>query len=326
MKHIAQIAIGCDISHKTIDIQLIDKQGNELSYVKISNNEKGFEKLKQMLPENPKTYHVCMEATGNYYESFADFMAERGYQVTVVNPLKIKKFAESEFQKTKTDKQDAKLIARYCQQKLLATNTVGTYQKPTEQQYQTKRLLSYLNELKQQQTALKNRQKSTKDNFIHTELEKQLNDIKSYIKTAEQKLAELTDSEAKERLKSIPAISETTAQVLFHFLNMFAFESANKFVAFAGLSPHQAKSGTSVKRKEQLSRYGNRLLKSALYMPAVVAYRLGVFKRFTDSLERRGKRGKLVIVAIMRKLAALAWTLYTKGEAYRKPMVISATH
>lgn len=318
MTQTAQIAIGCDISQKTIDIQLLDKQGNELSYCKISNNQKGFEKLKQMLPENPQNYHVCMEATGNYYEDFADFMAENGYHVTVVNPLKIKKFAESEFQKTKTDKQDAKLIARYCQQKLLTSNKVGTYRKPTKQQYQTKRILTYLNELKQQQTALKNRIKSSKDGFVTSELEKQLDDVKTYIKAAETKLTELTDCEQKEQLKTIPAISETTAKVLLHYLTLFDFESANKFVAFAGLSPHQAKSGTSVHKREKLSRYGNRILKSALYMPAVVAYRMGVFKAFTDRLEKKGKRGKLVIVAIMRKLAALAWTLYTKGESYRK--------
>lgn len=318
MTQTAQIAVGCDISQQTIDIQLLDKQENELNYCKISNNQKGFEKLKRMLPENPQNYHVCMEATGNYYENFADFMAENGYHVTVVNPLKIKKFAESEFQKTKTDKQDAKLIARYCKQKLLNSNKCRSYKKPNEQQYQFKRILSYLNALKQQQTMLKNRIKSSKDGFVTDELRKQLDDVKTYIKTAETKLTELTECDTKEQLKSIPSISETTAKVLLHYLTLFDFESANKFVAFAGLSPHQAKSGTSVHKKEKLSRYGNRILKSALYMPAVVAYRMGVFKAFTDRLEKKGKRGKLVIVAIMRKLAALAWTLYSKGESYRK--------
>lgn len=318
MTQTAQIAIGCDISQKTIDIQLLDKQGNELSYCKISNNQKGFENLKQRLPENPQNYHVCMEATGNYYEDFADFMIEHGFHVTVVNPLKIKKFAESEFQKTKTDKQDAKLIARYCQQKLLNSNKMGAYKKPNEQQYQVKRLLSYLAQLKQQQTALKNRINSSKDSFVTSELKKQLDDVKGYIQAAQTKLSELTECELKERLKTIPAISETTAKVLMHYLTLFDFESANKFVAFAGLSPNQAQSGTSVKRKEKLSRYGNRLLKSALYMPALVAYRMGVFKHFTDNLAKRGKTGKLVIVAIMRKLAALAWTLYAKGESYNK--------
>lgn len=316
----AAIAMGCDISQDTIDIQLIDNKGNYLDYLKIGNNEKGFNKLIKKLP-NPSDYHICMEATGNYYENFADFMVEHGYEVTVVNPLKISKFAESEFQKTKTDKQDSKLIAEYCLEKLVNRNKKGTYRKPTEQQYQAKRLISYISQLKCQKTMLKNRISSSKDDFITRELEKQLADVVNYLKAAEGKLTELTKSEAKENLKTIPAISETTAQILIHYLSMYQFETANKFVAFAGLSPQHRKSGTSVNKKEKLIRYGNRLLKSALYMPAVSAYRLGVFKSFTDGLERKGKAGKLMIVAIMRKLAALAWTLYNKGEVYKEKCI-----
>ncbi|WII92511.1 transposase [Kingella negevensis] len=318
MTSLAQIGLGCDISQKTIDIQLIDNQGNLINYCKINNNQSGFEQLIDLLPENSHHYHICMEATGNYYEHFADYMVEQNYQVTVVNPLKIKKFAESEFQKTKTDKQDAKLIAQYCQEKLLNKGKAGTYRKPTEQQYQVKRLLSYIHELKQQKTALKNRYCSSKDDFIIAELQKQIEQTNGYIQSAEQKLTELTNSEAKQRLKSIPSISETTATILIHYLTLFDFKSGNKFVAFAGLSPHQAKSGTSVNRKEKLTRYGNRILKTALYMPALVAYRMGVFKNFVDNLKKRGKSGKLIIIAIMRKLAMLAWTLYTKNEEYRK--------
>lgn len=305
------IAVGSDISQKTIDVQLFDE--NE-TYIKINNNEMGFNKLLKKLHNKPCNYHFCMEATGNYYENFADFLAEHGFEVTVVNPLKISKFAEAEFQKTKTDKQDCKLIAQYCHEKLLMKK--GSYKKPTHQQYQVKRLLSYLNQLKQQKTALKNRQQNCKDEFIEAELKKQLDELKLHIKTAESKLSELTKSEAKERLKTIPAISETTAQVLIHFLTMFNFETANKFAAFAGLSPYHRKSGTSVNKKEKLSRYGNRILKSALYMPAVSAYRLGVFRKMTDRLEKKGKTGKVVIVAIMRKLAVLAFNLHTKGQTY----------
>lgn len=140
--------------------------------------------------------------------------------------------------------------------------------------------------------------------------------MKAHIKTAESKLSELTKSEEKDRLKTIPAISETTARVLVHFLTMFDFKTVNKFTAFAGLSPQQRKSGTSVNKKEKLSRYGNRILKTALYMPAVVAYRIGLFKKMTDRLEKKGKSGKVVIVAIMRKLAVLAFNLYKKGQVY----------
>lgn len=320
MNKTAQIGLGCDISQKTIDIQTIDKQGNEQFYLKIQNNKIGFEQLVKKLPESPQNYHICMEATGNYYEHFADFMVDCGYQVTIVNPLKVKKFAESEFQKTKTDKQDARLIAQYCQEKLLNKGKLGTYRKPTEQQYQVKRLLSYIHELKQQKVALKNRYSSSKDDFIMAELQKQIEQTNGYIQSAERKLSELTNSEAKDRLKTIPSISETTATILIHYLTLFDFKSGNKFIAFAGLSPHQAKSGTSVNRKEKLTRYGNRILKTALYMPALVAYRMGVFKNFVSNLKKRGKSGKLIIIAIMRKLAMLAWTLHTKNEEYRKPV------
>ena len=70
----------------------------------------------------------------------------------------------------------------------------GTYKKPTEQQYQVKRLLSYINQLKQQKIALMNRQKNCKDEFIEIELKKQLVELKAHIKTAESKLSELTKS------------------------------------------------------------------------------------------------------------------------------------
>lgn len=306
------IAVGCDISQNTIDVQIIDK--NEI-YIKINNNIDGFQKLMNKLPESPSNYHICMEATGNYYEDFADYMAEQGYQVTVVNPLKISKFAEAEFQKTKTDKQDCKLIAQYCQEKLLKRK--GSYQKPTEQQYQVKRLLSYVRQLKEDKVRLENRLTSAKDEFIRSQLKQQIDEQKKYIKAAHHQIETLTGSQAKERLKSVPSIGEKTAQVLIHFLTMFQFKSANQFVAFAGLSPQQRKSGTSVNKKEKLSRYGNRILKSALYMAAVVAYRIETFRGFVNNLEKRGKGGKLVIVAIMRKLAALAFTLHIKGESYR---------
>ena len=92
------IAVGSDISQKTIDVQILDE--NE-TYIKIQNNEIGFNKLLKKLSDNTFNYHFCMEATGNYYENFADFLVENGFQVTVANPLKISKFAETEFQKNK---------------------------------------------------------------------------------------------------------------------------------------------------------------------------------------------------------------------------------
>ena len=56
---------------------------------------------------------ICMESTGAYSLPLADFLVAQGYAVSLVNPAKIHAFAKSELSRAKTDKADAKLIARY---------------------------------------------------------------------------------------------------------------------------------------------------------------------------------------------------------------------
>jgi transposase len=55
---------------------------------------------------------ICIEAIGAYSIPLADFMVSQGYPISVVNPAKINAFAKSELGRAKTDKADAKLIAR----------------------------------------------------------------------------------------------------------------------------------------------------------------------------------------------------------------------
>lgn len=106
-------AVGLDISKTTFDATAII--GGIENSAKFDNDSKGFEQFKHWLTELGCTdAHICMEATGNYYEGIADYIGSL-YKVSVVNPLKISKYAESRFTRTKTDKQDAKLIAEYCQ-------------------------------------------------------------------------------------------------------------------------------------------------------------------------------------------------------------------
>lgn len=301
-------AIGCDVSQITIDIYSVKAD----SYIKISNNEKGFRQFIQQYPDKDEL-HICMEATGNYYENFADYLHEKGYRISVVNPLKIKAYSKARFNRTKTDKQDAKLIAQYCEDH----KPKADYKAPTEQQYQIKRLISHLKQLNAQKVSLKNRIKSSKDDFVTSQLRKQLIDTEAYIKECNQRLAALSQSQTMGNIDSIPAVGQTTAAILTHYLTFHEFQTENQFIAFAGLAPEKHESGKSVKKRDRLSALGNRTLKNALYMPAVVAYRIGLFKDLAQRLERKGKSKKVVIVAIMRKLAALAFVLWKKQEPYQ---------
>ena len=123
-------AVGLDISKLTFDATAI--VGNAEYSAKFGNNSKGLDQFSDWLKSlGCGDLHICMEATGNYYEEVADYFAEY-YSVYVVNPLKISKYAESRFKRTKTDKQDSKLIAEYCQS--VKESELVRRQKPTDEQ------------------------------------------------------------------------------------------------------------------------------------------------------------------------------------------------
>lgn len=309
------IPIGCDVSKDKIDL-CVWLNDVKQEYLLIGNNQKGYLKALAEIKRLNIKPHICMEATGIYYEGFADFMAENGHLVSVVNPLKIKKFAESEFQKTKTDKQDARLIACYC----LKMQPKADYVKPNSEQYAVRRNIALLKQLNADLNGIKNRIKVAKDEFVRQILSNQQKEIKKHIKEVRQHLAEITEQtsvgQVAEKLESIPAIGQTTALILAHYLNMYRFDSENKFVAFAGLAPGKHESGSSVRRSDKLTKYGNRTIKGALYMPAMVAYRFGYFGAFVNRLKNKGKPPKVILIAIMRKLAAIAWNLWKNGQTF----------
>jgi len=80
--------------------------------------------------------------------------------------------------------------------------------------------------------------------------------------------------------------------------------------AYAGLAPSERQSGTSVLGKTRICKTGNGSLRRDLYMPAVVATRHNVILRaFADRLKENGKPPKVIVIAVMRKLVVLAFTI-----------------
>lgn len=311
--------IGCDVSQNDIAIAImLDSVEEKFIDFKIENSRKGYDRLHQKIQDLGIQPKIMMEATGNYYEDLADYLTDLGYWVNVANPLKVKNFSRAQFQRTKTDKQDARLIARYCDQ----IKVKGRYVKPTPMQHQIRRSLSGLKQLNKDLNALKNRIKVTKDSFLKNLLAKHEQMIEASIKELKAHIIELTaQSEAAKTadlVATIPSIGQLTASTLAHYLNLYKFQTENRFIAFAGLCPKKEESGTSVKKSDRLSEYGNRMLKGSLYMSALVCLKLGYFAPFVARLKKRNKPNKVIIVALMRKLAAIAWHLHTKKEPFDK--------
>ncbi|MEI6084983.1 MAG: transposase [Verrucomicrobiota bacterium] len=105
-------------------------------------------------------------------------------------------------------------------------------------------------------------------------------------------------------LQNIPGIGETTAHKLLAEVPLLGqYRSARQAAVYAGLSPRQRESGSSVRGKTRLSKVGNATVRRALYLPAVVAVQANPLLRvFAQRLLAAGKPKMAVVGAVMRKL------------------------
>ncbi|HEZ0009536.1 TPA: IS110 family transposase [Neisseria meningitidis] len=306
--------IGLDISKDTIDATL-HKTNGSIHYIKFKNNDDGLKQFRLWIKGNRiRKVYIGMEATGIYYEKAADMLSSY-YTVYVINLLKIKDYGKSRFNRTKTDKADSNLIADYIKRH---QDTLIPYQIPKNKALQ--KLINLKNQLHQHQKQIKNRLHSTEEDFIrniHQDLIDTIQDKMEQVKIAiSEQIKKQTDNNHYRNLQTIPSIGKDTASVLYAQLTEKHFKTANQFVSYAGLSPAIIQSGTSVRGRGRLSRYGNRRLKSTLYMPALCAYRFNAFPKLINNLKKAGKPKMVIIVAIMRKLAKLAYYIVKTGQPY----------
>src|SRR3990170_1127418 len=110
--------LGIDVSKGKFDVALL-REG-KYKHKRFLNNLEGFKKLREWLAEyKVERLHACMESTSTYGEALAEYLHDRGFMVSIVNPARIKGFAQSELIRSKTDKVDASLIARFCAKPLI---------------------------------------------------------------------------------------------------------------------------------------------------------------------------------------------------------------
>ena len=309
--------IGLDVSKDTIDATLITTKGSK-EYIKISNNTEGFENLINWIKtKRIRKIAISMEATGIYYEQAAEYLSVL-YTIFVINPLKIKEYAKSQFSHTKTDKADSKLIAEFTNRHLDKLTPFRPSENPI-----LYKLINLLQQLKEQQKETQNRLHTAKDIYIKSTHESIIELLEEKIDQTSKRIEGMIKQKESlnieyQNLQTIPAIGKETAVILLRHLTDKNFETANKFVAFAGLSPKIEQSGTSVNKKGRLSRYGHRQLKRALFMPALVAYRMNVFPQLVSNLEAAKKPKMIIIVALMRKLAKIAFYIHKTKKPFDK--------
>jgi len=309
--------LGIDVSKAKLDCALWLPTGKFKSKV-VDNTQAGFDDLKQWLNKHEAcNARVAMEATGIYWEAVAEFLADAGLVVSVVNPAQIKAFGGSRLLRTKTDRVDARLIAEFCK-----TMQPPVWVAPSANERQLRALVLRLDALQRMQTQEANRLGVARET-VREGIERHLAWIEEEITVVLKAIRELIDQDPdlrrkRELLDSIPGLGERTISLLLAFFATTArFDNARQCAAFAGLNPRQQLSGSSVHGKTRLSKVGHALLRKALYMPAMVTlYKTAWGRAFRARLTQAGKSPMLIIGAMMRKLIHVAFGVLKSGKPF----------
>jgi transposase len=263
--------------------------------------------------------HACLEATGTLGEALALFLVEAGHIVSVVNPAIIANYAKSQLSRTKTDKTDAHLIARFCSKEQPPAWTPAPVE-VRELQALVRRLESLHEMLQMEQNRLAAGIASqTISNAVQEHvayLEAQIGQTKKLVREHIEQHPALKNQ--RDLLVSIPGIGQTTAAALLAELGevVSQFAGARQVAAFAGLVPRLRDSGTK-KGHVCLSKWGTGRLRRALYFPAITAVRYNApIRALSERLSAKGKCKLLIIGAAMRKLLHLVYGVLKSGKPF----------
>ena len=313
--------LGIDVSKLKLDCALRLPDGKYKNKV-VTNHPDGFKTLAEWLNKHGATQlHVCMEATGTYWEAVAEFLASLGFPVSVVNPAQIKAFGTSRMVRSKTDKNDARLIADFCHERRPAP-----WQAPSPGEQALRAMVLRLEALQNMRTQESNRLEVAREAVkpgIAEHIDWFDKQIEALSKAIRQHINDDLDlKDKRDLLDSIPGVGERTiATLLAFYADIDRFDNARKAAAFAGLEPRLHESGTSVKMKPRLSKIGHAFLRKALYMPAMVAlYKTAWGTRFRERLAAAGKPPKLIIGAMMRKIVHVAFGVLKSGKSFDPTM------
>ncbi len=320
------VIIGIDISKHKFDIAYM-ATNQKWQQGTFANNTEGFKAFLQWLIDNKiDRCHAAMEATGRYGEDLAHFLYIAGHYVSFVNPAQIKYYGRSLLKRVKTDKVDSQLIAEFTQRHQLSL------WKPLSPSFQSlKERVRCLEAFKRDRTQTSNRLNEAKDPLIKKVLEERLSHIQTQIVELVTAIEELAHNEPSiitmvNLLLSIPGIGETTAlSLLAELPDLSTFKCAKQLTAYAGLNPSIRTSGISVKGRESLSKTGNRILRKALYLPAMsLMGRSSPLKTFIERLRAKGKRGKVIVVAVMRKLLHIIFGVLKKQTLFQATLQLKS--
>ena len=308
--------LGIDVAKNKFDAALL--RNGKYKSKSFENNPSGFESLTAWLKQHDVVvFHACMEATGSYGDTLARFLFYAGQVVSVVNPARIKAFGESELQRTKNDKMDAKLIARFCEK------MQPSAWEPDPPEVEQLRMLGRRRDALVSMRTQEGNRLGVADPTVNASIQKVISFLDDEIEQISKLIREHINNhpdlrKKRDLLKTIPGVGAVTIEAILSEINAFeGFDSVEKVVAYMGLSPKEKTSGTSVKGKSSLCKIGNARLRKILYMPALSAIQCNpLVKALYNRLIAKSKNGMIIACACMKKLVHIIYGVIKNGKPF----------
>lgn len=310
--------IGIDISKQTFDVCF--KKRDRLSQSVLSNDLSGFRELLKVLTTSDI---VLMEASGPYYVQLAGYLYQHGVRVSVINPLKIRRFSQMQFYRAKTDKKDAQTIMEYGyfhQGELPLWEPESKIVKSLKQMRSALELLQ-----KQLQQSKRQLEAFCTTGFVDPTVKRAITSsvkvLSKQIEVLEQKMLFLCKEYYKETyevLTSIPSIGPKTAIMLIAVTDNFKkFTHYKQLIAYVGFSPRVFQSGTSVKGKGHICKMGKSQIRKLLYMCSWTAKKCNTMcRQMYERLKQKGKPERVIKIAIANKLLKQAFAMAKSKQKY----------
>jgi transposase len=311
-------SLGIDVSKAHLDVCLLTEQPDWHRPLrrKIPNNSAGVKELASLLAQYvAEPVPVVMESTGPYGELSAHLLHEAGHRVSVANAWRVKQYALSRGRHNKTDKVDAEIIARYG-----LTQELEQWQPLPPAQAALRALLRRREEVAALLQAERNRRDVTLDKRVGKSLDRTIKALGKEMDALEVAMMEYLKTHPDlaadcERLVAVPGIGLKSAMWLVAELPR-TLKSSRSAAAWVGVVPRISQSGT-LRDPSHISPGGNRCLKKALFLPAVVARRSNPrFKAFADRLAEQGKSKMAIIIAVLHKMIRTAFAILKNQSTY----------
>lgn len=304
------VYVGIDVCKDHLDVYL-----HPIAvHWRVTNDRDGLRRLKRLLAGHEVSL-VVMEATAKYHRLAHRSLSQSGFAVAIVNPLRSRLFAEAIGARAKTDRVDARMLA------ILGEALGPQAMAPVPEALEAlQELVHARNAATAERTALSNRLAASQTAFLRAELKRRIKSLERHIERLaaaidERIAADPVLARRHEILVSIPGVGPGVAANLLADLAELGSLDRRAIACLAGVAPFADDSGEATGQRH--IKGGRASPRRALYWAALSASRHNPeLSAFYKRLVEIGKKPKLALTAIMRKLVVLANTLLKENRLW----------